>query len=358
MILFFKINLHAQLQIVSTNFNGIGYNTPLFYGSTVNNSGDASNAIMEIRLTNAAGIELIYCQTNPFYLAHGTTVFNGNEFSINQVSVSSLSAAQYIASSGMLPSGLFTYCMRIYTNNSEGDDENCKDIENNSIMDLLLIYPYNEDSIYDFRPTLVWNHTESFGILSQGEYFKLVLTEIQNGQSPEAAISTNTPLFFINNLLTHQVAFPTDANSLEAGKSYAWQVSKFSGNNILQSSDVWKFSIPLNNSSIMKYVILERENTGPVYLLKFNKLYFRFDERYNPGSTFKYKIKDFSGIAISSGSSYIDTTGYPGYTSGAVKYKGYNQFELDFSQTTLEDGIYSLEIFDELNRKYYLKFKP
>lgn len=348
---------HAQLQVISTTFNGIGYNTPIYYSSTVNNSGVASQAIMEVTLSNAAGVELIYCQTNPFLLPSGTTVFNGSEFSFSQVNVSNIQVAQYIVSSGMLPSGLFNYCLRIYTLDNEGEDEHCKEIENNSILDLFLVWPADEDSIYNLRPSFIWSHTEPFNLLSQGEYFKMVVTEIQNGQSPEAAISTNTPLFFINNLTTHQVNYPVDANSLEPGKSYAWQVTRISGNNIIQATDVWKFSVPIISERDIRFVELNENLEGPVYVLNLGKLYFRFDERYNPGGNLRYKITDFSGIPVVAPAN-IDLTGFPGYVAGSIKNRGYNQYELDFSQSNLEQGLYTLEISDELGRKCYLKFKP
>lgn len=95
------------------------------------------------------------------------------------------------------------------------------------------------------------------------------------------------------------------------------------------------------------YSTLRKKLDGGFYLPILNKLYFKFDGEYNSG-VLNYKVVDnLTGDTVSVPS--INTT---------VKSYGDNRYELNLAGTLTASGsFYTLEIINEKNIVYYLRFK-
>lgn len=102
-----------------------------------------------------------------------------------------------------------------------------------------LIYPV--DSICNFRPPFSWQGRKTAG---NGVAFKVICTEVEADQSPEEALQNNFPV--INEVLyrqANQIPFPMGSAALKEGKKYAWQVLEVAGENLLNNSEIYEFTV-------------------------------------------------------------------------------------------------------------------
>lgn len=95
------------------------------------------------------------------------------------------------------------------------------------------------------------------------------------------------------------------------------------------------------------YSTLRKKLDGGFYLPILNKLYFKFDGEYNSGILNYSVVDNLTGNTVSVPS--INTT---------VKSYGDNRYELNLAGTLTASGsFYTLEIINEKNIVYYLRFK-
>src|SRR5205085_485946 len=114
---------------------------------------------------------------------------------------------------------------------------------------------YDEAEIETTYPLLTWFHNEPFDILSEGEFYRIVVCEMKNDESASAAINNNTPVFIKDYLNSHQVPYASDGGPLRQGIKYAWEVQKISKNAIVQKTETWWFKLkPKESVNDIKYM--------------------------------------------------------------------------------------------------------
>jgi hypothetical protein len=312
--------------------------------------------ILEGKILNAQNEPVLDVVSAPFLLKKGMNATAQMNLGISSTIYSASQAANYIKTSHTLPSGKYTYCSFIKSfPNDIVTDEYCESFEANTSSFLFLVSPPDKDVIETKYPVLIWTHSEPFSETNATNNYRIIVTELNIGQSPEAAINTNIPVYMKNNLNSHSVLYPIDAKELQIGMTYAWQVQELSSGTIVNKTEAWEFKlkapIPIKDN---KYAVLKKQLDADVYNVE-RYIYFTYDENFDPGSI-KIQILDSKRKAVapkvqndvsqtSSASNSID-----------VKKQGDNRFSIDTDQLNVSKGYYTLEVTNAKNELYLLKF--
>jgi hypothetical protein len=146
---------------------------------------------------------------------------------------------------------------------------------------LLLIYP--EDSICNFRPSFQWQGRKT---PSSQAAFRVFCAEVSAQQTPEQALQINPPV--VQQLIytqINQIPFPAGSPSLVPGKTYAWQVLEVAGNAILNSSEIYVFTVGCKEAietSNESYAEVKPIYTGKKYFYR-ESVNFSFTNPYAAG---------------------------------------------------------------------------
>lgn len=349
----------AQTSILNATFNE--YNASISALSQITLSSQIEGRVkIEVMVTNVANITLLKLISNEVTIKKGITNLNATVLTFNQVIYNNHPQANYLKTFNQLPSGIFNHCVTIIpVQNIEEPDNFCQTIDATEKEQLYLINPADEEEIETPTPLLIWFHSEPFNLLNQGEYFRLVLVELNQNQSPASGITANVPYFIQNNLTRHQVQYPLDAKPLQYGKNYAWQVQKMANGNIVTTTEVWQFTLPKKNlPNDNKYVIINKKIDGSVYNATNDKIFFKFEERYNE-SNLSFRIRNEKNEVLTPKNTSKQATeeSFSDVQQPVELTKlGPSQYELDLKPYKLKKGYYVLEIINEKQNKYQLKF--
>lgn len=345
--------LFAQVSIISANIQTFNITPQTLCQVTLMNESQSQQVWLVSEITTNSNEPLITVSTNPFTINSGINQVSAMSFSIKEVSYGNSNLANYLRTLHILPSGEYIFCCNVIQNEVEGGDEYCEEIESDITSFLNLVTPFDEDSIEAGDPMLVWSHTEPFDILITGEYFRIIVAEMDEGQTAEAAVMNNVPVYYKDFVATHQVQYPSDAQDLEKGKTYGWQVQKINNGNITARTEAWAFTIiPDKIEHNNKYAVLKRELDGTYYTAMNNKIFFVFDEEYN-SEALKYCIYNHRQEKMFAGINSDDPNNPDGIS---IKKCGFNRYELDLSGTSIASGYYLLEVYNEKNEKFLMKF--
>lgn len=349
--LFLNVVAFSQLSVINVNFNEYNISPSSLAQITISNSSGAGQVRIEGKLTNSANEVLLTTVSEPVTLSNGITVFGPHNLKFSQFNYSAVPQGEYLKSMHRLPSGAFNYCVQVIPMSGiEEMDEYCQSLDASMTEQLFLVNPYNEEVINTSTPILIWSHTEPFNLLAPGEFFRLKLVEVTEGQEGAEAMVVNTPIYYKNYVEKHQVQYPLDAKQLETGKNYAWQVEKVSNGNIIANTEVWEFTIEekAKPSNIM-YVELNTKLDGSIYVPQDDRIYFRYDERYQ-STSLKCKIYSDRQDEI-----VLETENEQRNSVNAIS-TGYNSYELDLKPYKLKKGYYTLKVENEKGELYMIKF--
>lgn len=342
----------AQLTIVNANVTPFNISPNGLCQLTIMNPSSQVTAVVEAQLRNAANNQLIKVVTTPVILKKGITSLRPYQYSFQSVVYSGSNQANYLKTHNKLPSGNYQYCARIsVVNNSEDIDDYCQEIDATDQSFLYLVFPEDKEEIETKNPILMWMHSEPFNVLSQGEFFRMVVVELGGHQGPEAGIISNPPCYLKNYLSRHQAQYPFDAKALEPGKRYGWQVQKISNGTVVATTEAWEFTMAKEDEPIdHRYVSLKRKLDGGAYPIQNDRLFFRFDERYT-GNQLRVNIYNEQMVLIQPSVKNQDLE-----NAINAKEQGYNRYELDLLPYKLKKGYYLLVVKNEKQQQYKLKF--
>jgi hypothetical protein len=349
--------LSAQVSVTGSTLTPYVVTPSTICNITLLNSQAETSVSMEATISNSAGEILLRVRTSSFRVGNGVTVVQPSMFTITQSSFSSSPQSAFIQAQKQLPSGLFKHCVHILNAGGETEDEFCQDMESDNNSFLNLVYPADRDTIETTTPLLTWIHSEPFNLLTPGESFRIVLVKLNAGQDAEAAVTANQPLTIIQNLFRHDVQYPFDAAKLVEGQTYAWQVQKMAagGQSIIAKTESWQFTIKSNVSAAEnKYAVLKKKPDGGFYTAANNKLFFRFEEDYR-GDKLNCVIYDEKHQAINP-TPENESKKSENQSGVEAKNNGLNHFEIDLDVLHLKTGFYYLEVRNEKNELFVLKF--
>jgi hypothetical protein len=318
------------------------------------NPGATVQAVMQAQLMDASNEPLVTITTNPFTLHTGFNIASKMNFTFSSVVYGTTGIVNFIRNSGVLPTGMYNYCVKITTpGNTEGDVD-CQELESDITSYLYLINPEDKDTVNSPYPVLVWNHNDPFDQLGPGEYYRMMVCPMTEGQSADEAITVNTPVYLKNNLTELQVQYPFDAPALEPGKHYAWQVQRISNDVIINKSECWEFVEPVNlQLQDVKYVVMKSTVDGSFYEAANDRIFFRFDESYATSKAVECNIYDNAMKKVKTKAKDSKQSDAKGI---ALQQQGYNQYEVDLKGFAIKSGFYYLEILNGRGQKFMLKF--
>ncbi len=318
--------------------------------SIMNHIGDVQ-VVLEAKILNSQNEALISVVTKPFTLKKGLSIVSQLNVGITSVMYASNNQGNLLKNSHILSTGKYHYCASI--SGVDVSDQYCQDIEAENSTFLYLVSPPDKEELETKYPILIWTHSEQFSLTNQNEYYRIIVTELNKGQSAEAAINTNIPVYMKNYLNSHQVQYPFDAKELQTGKEYAWQVQKMYSGAIVNKTEAWQFKFKDKEVETKNYTLLKQALDGSTYYAVNEKIYFKFEEPYySADSKLAAKIynaerKEFNPQAKNE----LKKEG-----KETIKYTGLNLFQMDLSSLNLKSGIYTLEVTDEKGKLYLLQF--
>lgn len=345
------VHATAQLSVLNVNFNEYNISPSSLSQITLSNNSTSGQIRIEGKLTNSANEVLLSTVSEPVMLSEGVVVFGPHNLKFSQFSFSNVPQGEYLKNLHRLPSGAFNYCVQVIPlSGIEESDEYCQTVDASMDEQMFLVNPYDEEVIQTSTPILIWSHTEPFNILAPGEFFRIKLVRVEDGQEAAEAIVTNTPIYLGNYIEKHQVQYPYDAKKLESSSKYAWQVEKVSNGNIIAATEVWEFSLEEKiEQTEMMYVELKKKLDGTIYVTQDDRIYFRYDERYQSNSL-KCKIysDDRKEIIPEIENEQTESTN--------ALSTGFNSYALDLKPYKLKKGYYTLEVRNEKNELFLIKF--
>jgi hypothetical protein len=255
------------------------------------NSGATQNGYLTITVTERKGGIICQVRTAEFSVLPGSNPIPVSATRAASVNFASNRLGQLTAASRSFPEGDYDYCFALnYVHSDNPPEEQCFSYTLAPFAELNLIDPYNKDKICDKRPLLTWEPLIP-GV--PGSYYQLVLTEIQKGQSATEAMNYNLPLINQSNILSPILPYPSIAQELVNKKRYAWQVTAYKDQTILNRSDIWEFVVDCRDtvkadSVIRGYRSIDDLSKGNYYIAK-GKIRFALVNPYQQ-QQLKYKI--------------------------------------------------------------------
>ncbi len=345
----------AQVNVVSINVQPFNIVPEALLNVGIMNGGDAQQVQVVTQVFNSANALVLSVKSAPFQLIKGLNSGLSGDRKTATIEYAGGQQANYLKTTHNLPSGRYRICSSVLSAQlAEKLDDFCDELEADFNQYLYLVNPLDNDTVDTKTPLLSWTHSEPFTILNQGEFYRMVVAEMQKDQSPEEAITVNSPVMVKNYLKEHQLQYPYDAKELKEGRSYAWQVQKIGDGVVINKTETWKFNLrSLPETKVLKYVALKKQLDGGFYQANDGKVYFKFSEEYKNNGTLKFAL---TNSALKQVSVDVSNDVKPiGKNAATVKLKqlGDNRFDLDLSG--LKSDFYTLEIKNEKKESFYLK---
>jgi hypothetical protein len=345
----------AQISILNANVNSFNI-TPasLLQVNIMNTSGDVQ-IVMEADLFATDNTLLLKVTSNPFIIKKGMTTA-GMNVTVASSQYGTTDVSTHIKTFHNLPSGKFHYTCTIHSlSHDASGDKYTEDVESENSSFMMLVFPSDHDTIDSPTPLLSWSHSDPFNIASAGDYYKMVVVKLRPEQSAEAGTSANAPIFMKTNLMSHQVQYPYDLKVLKEGQRYGWEVQKISNEVIVDKTEAWDFVVrPPSVKNDAKYAVLKTRLDASYFLVTNDKLCFRFDESYNVTKAPNCTIYDSKMKVLKPRLKNENLSEKaPSYD---VKNNGYNRFEINLAELNVKKGYYTLEVKNEKNETFLLKF--
>jgi hypothetical protein len=345
-------NGYAQLSILNANVNSYNITPASLCQVSIMNGLTDMQVYLEADLMAADNTLLLKVTTNPFMLKKGLNNL-GMNVSVGSAQYGSDNISKHIGTFHTLPAGKYHYCCTIkIMSHVETGDQYCEDLESENNSFMTLVFPGDHDTIESPMPLLCWSHSDPFNITSGGEYYRMKVVELHEGQNAEAGLVANVPVYIKTNVGSHQVQYPYDAKPLLKGMRYGWEVEKVSNEVVVNKTEAWEFVVQPDRIEVgHKYAILKPTLDAGYYVALDNKVYFRIDEAY-VSRALEYRILDAKNKEVSPPAHNENKT----LPKAEMKATGYNRFCIDLEGYDLKEGYYTLEVNDSKSEKLLLKF--
>ena len=340
----------AQLSVVNVSVMPYNITPESLLSATIMNQGQEQDVFLVSKLYNLNNDLLITVRSSLFSLKPGTKTVYGTKVASVEYTLGNQS--NYIKTAHTLPSGVFKICVEVFGINGAEPNLFCDEIQSDFNQYLYLVYPSDKEVISTTSPVLTWSHSEPFNVLSTGEFFRMMVSEIKENQSSEEAISLNSPVMLKDYVNTHNLQYPYEAKPLQVGKRYAWQVTKIGNGTILNRTETWEFKIAKGIADPeTRYFALKKELDGGFYTLKSHLLFFKFQEEYGDGQLECFIYNELNEPVKVNATSELEKKGQINY-----KQHGLNAYEIDLDDYKLNKGFYLLQVRNNKSEVFVLKF--
>ncbi len=215
--------------------------------ATIFNGAAKRSVRLNITVTEEKAGKVVTVQTPPFLLIPGNNVIPSSAIRGAKVSISANNTGNYIRKNQYFPQGSYAYNFVVMASSSSEeiivDQDFNHDVVPPAPMDL--IEPYNQDQICEKRPMLSWQPSIP---QMPGMLYELLLVEIKEKQNAVEAINYNLPVINQRGIVANLLMYPPVSKDLAEGKKYAWQVTAYKDQTVINRSEVWEFKIDCKDS--------------------------------------------------------------------------------------------------------------
>ncbi len=168
--------------------------------------------------------------------------FNNKDFDKYEINSSNQVFFQNAIKTGTLPSDIYTYIVKLYDkDNKEIGSADGTNVVVNQVTRPELIAP---GTPFTSQAETQRNKNPLFQWFSQGSSFDLSVYQVLDGQKTPEEVTLNRPIFIQKDIKGTSFLYPSNAELLEEGKTYAWQIRmntspSTSGNTQLPSEVYW-----------------------------------------------------------------------------------------------------------------------
>jgi len=265
----------------------------LFNCKIINTSGRKTGTLT-ITVSEHKSGTVLTVRSRPFTLAQGVNTIPSTAIPSSGIIYYSNIVAVQTQRTHNFPVGDYEYCFTLNFNapSSQPQAEQCYDYGLLPFAPLHLIEPYDKDTICEKRPLFTWQPLIPD---VDGASYQLVLSEVKSGQNAIEALNYNLPIINQSDIVSPILPYPQIDNELQEGKTYAWQVTAYTGQTILNRSELWSFTVHCKDS--VKKTIVTNDGYRDVldlvrgnYYIAVGSLKFALMNAYKPGP-FKYQIE-------------------------------------------------------------------
>jgi len=300
------------------------------YKVRIANGGGRQTVNLQINVTEAKSGMVVTLRTAPFELMPGmNTVPAGAAYNAS-VAFGTGKIATVISQSGFFPEGDYDYCFQLFEGAGHNGgllEEQCFSYDLQPFSALQLIQPYEHDTICDTRPALSW---QPLIPAITGTMYRLLLVEVKAGQPRAEALRMNLAVINQRQIPLPILLYPSLANPLEEGKTYAWQVAAYKNELLLAESEMWSFTVGCEKAPTAPmpeaFRTLEDLAKGNFYIARgqilfaFNNTYAENDLQYSIQCLTKsdQQLKKLPAVKVIRGMNHvvIDLSGKSGFVDG------------------------------------------
>lgn len=208
---------------------------------------------LDIAVTEKKAGRIISVTTGAFVMMPGTNPIDRRAASSAVIRFAGNDLARLVRQSGTFPEGEYEYCFQAYKADKTGNrdllGEQCFDYIVEPLTPLFLIEPFQREQTCDKRPTFTWQPSMP---AIPGAQYRLTLVEKKAQQANQEALVYNLPLINQSNINSPILIFPANANALEEGKTYTWQVTVYRDGVILNRSEIWDFTVKCTDTPVVE----------------------------------------------------------------------------------------------------------
>lgn len=227
-----------QLSLVMPPVSGINLQLGSITSFTVLNSSTSPAGVnLRYQLKDIVGNILAQGYKNNLTAGAGATLFS---YATHGLSYSEVSPSLAVDVLGNIPYGNYSLCVEVInTGNLEQLATGCTEVQVSLVSPPVLVSPYNTEEVATLNPLLSWlpptpNMNQSFT-------YTLKLVEVLSNQNPYDAMLNNPALFQQQGLPVSSLVYPLTAQALIWGRTYAWMISVWKGNELVAETEVWSF---------------------------------------------------------------------------------------------------------------------
>ncbi len=206
--------------------------------------------VLNITVTAAGVGKVVVVKTPPFDLQPGVNSIPGGMLNGASVQFGNNKIATILRQAGFFTEADYEYCFELTSGESHGNGmpvgQQCFDYALKPFSPLMLTSPLDEDKICDKRPNFFW---QPLLPSIPGVQYRMILTKVNMGQRKADALRYNVPLINQSFINMPMMYFPPALPELQEGGKYAWQVTAYRGDMLLQSSEMWTFMVQCKDSS-------------------------------------------------------------------------------------------------------------
>jgi hypothetical protein len=300
---------------------------------------------VQLTVTDQSGRTVLSAVSNMFLFTRGAKV-------LNYAMVSPI-AFNYnaIGSKGSyIKAGNYNVCYNIIQEKGREQlpvGEECIEINIEPFSVPLLVFPAENDTIYENHPVFSWVAPAPLQMFNSLKY-EVRVVEILDGQGSQEALENNTPVYIEKNLVATVRNLPNSSKGLTEEKDYAWQVFAYDGSSVIKSES-WKFRVV--KDSVREIV----ENSPFIDLKNSNPEFGLMHQGF-----IKILLKNYTVDTVGILGIVEESTGKK-IANAEVKLRSGENYilkEIDRKIRLDETKVYHLVWLNSRNEKWMVRYRP